>query len=85
MVTFSDSAHALGTARLRDGRAVLTTAFARAGQHDLRAAYAGGGSVSASTSAVVILQVCDLRDCGHPDGGWNGWCCWPSPIRTPDR
>jgi hypothetical protein len=85
MVTFSDGAHALGTARLRDGRAVLTTAFARAGQHDLRAAYAGGGSVSASTSAVVILQVCDLRDCGHPDGGWNGWCCWPSPIRTPDR
>jgi hypothetical protein len=83
-VTFSDGTHVLGSARLRDGRAVLTTSFHETGEHAISASYAGGGDVAASTSAVVTVAVHGQGECGRP-GTWNGWWYCPAATRTSAR
>ena len=57
MVTFADGTSILGTARLRAGKAVLTTSVLAIGRNAIEASYSGNQQLAASQSAIRIESI----------------------------
>ena len=60
-VSFLDGANLIGSAPVSHGIATLSTAALSTGTHSLTAQYDGGGSISLSSSAALLVTVNSLR------------------------